>query len=51
MKINEKYPTSFSYARILWEIEGYPRGEKLPPVMGRIFMGRLNIMFTSVEHL
>jgi hypothetical protein len=46
--IIEKYPTSFSYYRLMKEEMGL---ETLPPIVGRIFLGRLYLVFTSVDHL
>lgn len=48
MSVMKKYPTSFSYERMFKEEMAV---ETLPPIVGRIFMGRLYLMFTSVEHL
>lgn len=48
LKISTKYPTSFSYYRMFKEEMAV---SSLPPICGRIFMGRVYLMFTSVEHL
>ena len=46
--IIEKYPTSLSIFRLIKEEMGV---DKLPPIVGRIFLGRLYLVFTSVDHL
>jgi len=43
-----KYPTSLSYEKMIKE---EMKVDTLPPIVGRIFMGRVYLMFTSVEHL
>ena len=46
--IMKKYPTSFSYELMMKE---EMKVETLPPLVGRIFMGKVYLMFTSMEHL
>lgn len=48
LDIMKKYPTTLSYARMMKE---ELNTDVLPPIVGRIFMGQVYLMFTSVEHL
>lgn len=48
LNIMKKYPTTLSYERMMKEEF---KTDVLPPIVGRIFMGHVYLMFTSVEHL
>jgi hypothetical protein len=45
----EKYPTSVSFAKQMREELG--NCEILPPVVGRVYLGKINLMFTNVDQL
>ena len=48
MKNLDKYRTAYSHFRMFNDEMGV---KKLPPVCGKIILGRLQLTFTSVDHL
>jgi len=48
LDIMNKYPSTISFYRMIKEDL---KTDKLPPIVGRIQMGHVYLMFTSVEHL
>lgn len=48
LNIMKKYPTTLSYLRLFKE---ELKTDVLPPIIGRVFMGNVYLLFTSVEHL
>jgi hypothetical protein len=48
LEITKKYPTAFSWRRLFEETL---KTDKLPPAIGVLFMGQVNLTITSAEML